>query len=282
MKNILIVFFVFFMWLQLRAQEQSNIGDNKIYESKQKAEPKEGMRKFYEDFIEKLNREHLLSSDKEVRVKIEFIVEKDGSFHDVRVLGKDLQGIGEQAVRVLKTMPAWNPAQLKGKIVRSTFILPIVFGKLEIKEINFDEKIFDNLVLNNLIETEDFEFKCNCSFLNKHTNSKIQQTAVSYTLNDFEGAYSIIIQSNPKKKDIPDFYELMNDEGLAGEKKFIELNGAKAFQISNDLQSYGRGYSTLIFLVSNNKLINIQINTEHKILTEYLVDDLKKTFKLKI
>lgn len=279
MRKIIIVFFTFFVGLQLIAQNLSSFKDDKIYEYRQKAEPKEGMQIFYDDFIERLNKELLLPSDKKVRFKIEFIVEKDGSFNEIQVKGDDAKVIGERVVRVLKTMPAWNPAELKGKIVRSTFVLSIGFEKLETIEMKSDKK-FDNLVLDTLVETDDFEFKCNCSFLNKHTNSKIHQTAVSYTLNDYEGAYSVIIQRNVKKRNISDFDELMDDDGLRGEKKFIELNGIKAFQISNDSQLYG-DYNTLIFLVSNNKLINIQVNTENKVLTEYLVDDLKKTFRLK-
>jgi|SRR5690554_222997 len=286
MKNILFVVFTFFMGLQLMAQNKVNSDEDEIYVlTHQKALPKEGMEKFYEDFKSKFKYDKS-KTKKGTFLRIGFVVEKDGSFSDIKVIGED-KGLGKEAIRVLMSMPKWNPAMYDNKVVRSRYTLPINFGKSNTKKnkssnLKFKENSIDKMVLETLIEEKDYEFKCNCSFLNKHTNSKIQQTAVSYTLNDFEGAYSIIIQSNPKKKDIPDFDELMNYEGLAGEKKFIELDGIKAFQISNDSESPEKGYNTFILLISDNKLINIQVNTEHKILTEYLVDDLKKTFKLKI
>ena len=34
-------------------------------------------------------------------------------------------GVGQEAIRVLKTMPKWKPALNKGKAVRSQFTLPV-------------------------------------------------------------------------------------------------------------------------------------------------------------
>ena len=57
-------------------------------------------------------------------VKLKFVVEKDGSFTDIKVV-EDKHGLGNEAVRVLKSMPKWKPAQHNGKTVRSQFTLPI-------------------------------------------------------------------------------------------------------------------------------------------------------------
>ena len=110
---------------------------------------------------------------------------------------------------------------------------------------------------------------------------KINQIAKNYELNDYEGMYSIIIQNNPKENDIPDFDELLTSKNLVGDKKYIDLNGIKAFHIGNDLERYNKGYIAMIMFVSGDKLINILIYTEHRILTEHLAEDLKKTFKMK-
>ena len=63
----------------------------------------------------------------EGKVFVQFIVEPDGNIGDVTLL----RGIGgecdEEALRVIKAMPQWKPAQFKGKPVRSKYQIPIVF-----------------------------------------------------------------------------------------------------------------------------------------------------------
>ncbi len=62
------------------------------------------------------------------RVMLSFIIETDGSISDVKVL----RGIGKEcdaeAVRVIKSMPKWEPAKNKGKKVRQEFVLPVTFS----------------------------------------------------------------------------------------------------------------------------------------------------------
>ena len=61
------------------------------------------------------------------RVMIQFVVNKDGSITDVKVLKSPSVLLSEEAIRVVKAMPKWKPAKDKGKVVRSHFRLPIVF-----------------------------------------------------------------------------------------------------------------------------------------------------------
>lgn len=63
------------------------------------------------------------------RVYVQFVVEKDGSITDVKVIrGRELgNGIPEEAVRVVKAMPKWTPAMMDGKVVRAYHILPLSF-----------------------------------------------------------------------------------------------------------------------------------------------------------
>jgi hypothetical protein len=59
------------------------------------------------------------------KVIVSFVVEKDGSIVDVKVI-KDLgYGTGAEAIRVLKLSPKWTPAMQDGKPVRVTYSLPI-------------------------------------------------------------------------------------------------------------------------------------------------------------
>lgn len=61
------------------------------------------------------------------RVMVFFVVNRDGSIVDIRVLRSPDEHLSEEATRVVKMMPKWKPAVGKGKIVRSRFNLPIMF-----------------------------------------------------------------------------------------------------------------------------------------------------------
>lgn len=60
-------------------------------------------------------------------VYVTFVVEKDGSITDVRVLRGIGGGCDEEAVRVVKTMPKWKVGKQRGKPVRVQFNLPVRF-----------------------------------------------------------------------------------------------------------------------------------------------------------
>lgn len=240
MKNILLVIFAIFTGLQVFAQEGNQLEDNKVYALVQeKASPIEGMTVFYQSFIDEFDMSVSIPKENEKIIMLKFVVEKDGTFGDISTKGID-DNYRKEAIRVLKTMPAWKPAKHNGKIVRSAYTIPINVGDKKMKEnksVNkkFDNRFIDRIVLDQTIETDEFEFKCNCSFYKESKNPKINQIAKNYELNDYEGMYSIIIQNNPEEKHIPNFDELLTSKNLVGDKKYVDLNGIKAFQIGNDL-----------------------------------------------
>lgn len=61
------------------------------------------------------------------KVYVTFVVERDGSITDIKVLRDIGSGCGEEAIRVVKNMPKWKPAKQRGKAVRQQFNLPINF-----------------------------------------------------------------------------------------------------------------------------------------------------------
>ena len=69
------------------------------------------------------------AKEKEIqgRVFIGFVVEKDGSIGEVKVLRGIGGGCDEEAVRVIKGMPKWKPGMQKGKPVRVSYQIPINF-----------------------------------------------------------------------------------------------------------------------------------------------------------
>ena len=59
------------------------------------------------------------------RVVIGFIVEKDGSLTNVKVLRAVDRALDAEALRVVKGMPKWIPGRQNGKRVRVRYLLPI-------------------------------------------------------------------------------------------------------------------------------------------------------------
>lgn len=52
------------------------------------------------------------------RVICSYVVERDGSLSDVRVLKSVEPSLDKEAVRVIKSMPKWTPGKKKGYNVR--------------------------------------------------------------------------------------------------------------------------------------------------------------------
>ena len=67
--------------------------------------------------------------DKDIsgRVFVSFVVEKDGSVNDVKVIRGVDKILDDEAVRVVKVMPKWTPGKQKGEAVRVNYNLPIFF-----------------------------------------------------------------------------------------------------------------------------------------------------------
>ncbi len=59
------------------------------------------------------------------RVYVTFVVEKDGSLTDIKVIRDIGYGTGKEAIRVLKNSPRWVPGEQNGKKVRVLYSLPI-------------------------------------------------------------------------------------------------------------------------------------------------------------
>ncbi|MBK0381566.1 TonB family protein [Pedobacter sp. SD-b] len=61
------------------------------------------------------------------RVYCQFVVEKDGSLTDIKVVRGIGGGCDEEAIRVLKTSPKWSPGIQNGRPVRVSYTVPIFF-----------------------------------------------------------------------------------------------------------------------------------------------------------
>ena len=61
------------------------------------------------------------------RVVVQFIIEKDGSISEAKVIKKVNEQLDAEALRVVGEMPNWTPGKQKGKEVRVKFTLPVTF-----------------------------------------------------------------------------------------------------------------------------------------------------------
>ena len=61
------------------------------------------------------------------RVYASFVVEKDGSITDIKIMRSPHPDLSRETIRMLKIMPRWVPGKLNGKPVRVKFSVPILF-----------------------------------------------------------------------------------------------------------------------------------------------------------
>lgn len=61
------------------------------------------------------------------RVIVQGIIDKDGSLSDVKISRSIEPSLDREALRVVKAMPKWRPAKIKGRPVRTKCSIPIVF-----------------------------------------------------------------------------------------------------------------------------------------------------------
>lgn len=67
----------------------------------------------------------------EGRVFVEFVVERDGSLTDIKVVKGIGGGCDDEAIRVISQAPKWNAGKQRGRSVRVRMVLPIIFKLLE-------------------------------------------------------------------------------------------------------------------------------------------------------
>jgi len=86
------------------------------------------MQKFYDYLSKKIQYPAAAKeAGTQGRVIVQFVVEKDGSLTDIKVVRGPGNGLDEEAVRVMKLAPKWKHGVQNGKPVRVQFTIPINF-----------------------------------------------------------------------------------------------------------------------------------------------------------
>lgn len=111
------------------AIDTNKTNENVFTSAEQMPEFPGGMKAFYE-YLDKSFKYPAEARINNVNGKVilSFIVEKDGSLNDIKVLRGLGSGLDEEAKRVLKESPKWIPGKQNGKTVRVVYTLPMQLG----------------------------------------------------------------------------------------------------------------------------------------------------------
>ncbi|WP_337788722.1 M56 family metallopeptidase [Phocaeicola plebeius] len=71
--------------------------------------------------------ENAMKNNVQGRVIVKFVVEKDGTPTEFKVLRSVDPDLDAEALRVMKAMPKWKPGMQKGQVVRVKFTVPVSF-----------------------------------------------------------------------------------------------------------------------------------------------------------
>ena len=141
---------------QGNAQGPTPNEDNKIYDVVQDMPTFPGgtnsMIKYFSENIK--YPEQAKSKGVKGRVLVNFVVEKDGRITDCKVVKSASPELDNEALRVVSSMPKWNPGKKDGQPVRVKFTIPISFApQAPVKQ---QEKTQNNAHASAPIVDEDF------------------------------------------------------------------------------------------------------------------------------
>ncbi|MCC3157663.1 energy transducer TonB [Hymenobacter sp. 15J16-1T3B] len=92
------------------------------------ARPVGGTEAWFE-WVQKEQKYPVLARQRKVQGKVmmEFVIEKDGSLTNIKPVQRLGSGLDEEAIRIVKASPKWEPAKYKGAPIRQKMVLPILF-----------------------------------------------------------------------------------------------------------------------------------------------------------
>lgn len=167
-------------------------------------QPEGGLESFYQ-YVQKEITYPLLARENGVegRVFVEFVVERDGSLSDIKVV----RGIGNEcdseALRVIKGASPFNPGKQRGRTVRVRMVVPITF-KLDPENINEDKSRKGIIIVGEIMYINE-EMKIDASYTNGIWTGTIYsfdgeplpganivvKGTTSGTVSDLDGTFSI-------------------------------------------------------------------------------------------
>ncbi|MUV03550.1 energy transducer TonB [Flavobacterium rakeshii] len=108
--------------------DENGTGAIEIFKLDVKPDFPGGMNTFYKTVSDRFTSPDT-GKDMTLKVFVSFIVEKDGSMSNIKVIRDPGYGMGNEAIRVLKSIKTkWNPGIKNGKPVRTAYNLPITLN----------------------------------------------------------------------------------------------------------------------------------------------------------
>ena len=90
---------------------------------------KGGLKGFYDYFAKSVQYPKLAKKNNITgTVVVSFVIDRDGSITDIKVIKGIGFGFDEEAIRVLENAPKWNPGKQRGEPVKVSMVLPIKFA----------------------------------------------------------------------------------------------------------------------------------------------------------
>ena len=85
-----------------------------------------GLQKYFDDNLK--YPEEASNEGVDGTVKVSFVVDENGKLSSPQIIGDKLgYGLEDEALKVVKQMPAWTPGKLKGVNVKTRYTLPVKF-----------------------------------------------------------------------------------------------------------------------------------------------------------
>ena len=127
MKKIILILVIFYSINNL-SQSVEKKEDNNIYSMtgiNLKPEYPEGLTKLNLFIKESHAKEGFKVKDKRKKYAV-FVVEKDGSLSDIKILNSSDSNETNFFIQKLETLPKWIPGKHKGKLVRVHYTVPLL------------------------------------------------------------------------------------------------------------------------------------------------------------
>lgn len=290
MKKILLLLFIFLSHsfsVYSQDEVQSFV--------QQKAAPKEGLQAFMKEFVNKFdykNADTIPNDVAEIKLRVKFIVEKDGSFNDITLVD-DTYNFKNEVIRVLNEMPVWNAAMHEGRNVRSSFTLPITIRITPSAVTSPDEIVlktpeeistFNALLKSNKIDTDFFDLTCDCTLVRSSKNDELQTEEFLLYSQDNKASYTIAFRKMDLQQAQKELETVKSDAiRQKATVKNTKFNGIKTTEISINIPNgdYVDNYR-MLFLYHNQYVIAVSVVSYKTQIADLLFDDLKENFKLKI
>ncbi|MGZ3822676.1 MAG: energy transducer TonB, partial [Mucilaginibacter sp.] len=129
MKKILFILIALAFISSAKAQKKDTTNTDQIFLAAEKQPEFEGgLENFYKFVSSHIQYpQESLKNRIEGKVFVAFVVEKDGSLSDVKILRGLTDDINQESIRVVKISPLWIPGMQNGKAVRSQYTVMLKF-----------------------------------------------------------------------------------------------------------------------------------------------------------